>query len=633
MQFSNCLLMTYIISFTSCCLILLVLPINSQKIEQQSVHLWPVPKHVVEQPGNSRIPVWSEELLIDWQVSIAAVLGRQEKQLIDRVLARFQDKFSLHKTPQVDEHKTQLASSGGSIILFSVKIKSKLHHEQLEACSARLPHDVHMKRSHTFPFGDNEAYTLETWQDTIMNNDRSTQTHYIVHVEAGSAWGLIRSLQTLEQFLVSNAPGQLELIGVPFELHDAPAYPHRGVLIDVARHYYSPQQLASIIDFLSVYKMNVLHLHLSDDQSFMLDIPSLPGLAKPLNVNGGPVYNSTIISQLIDHAAMHGIRIIPEIGMPGHAAAWFTHSTDNSQTHHMLTDNNKNGGVVAYCPHYACKEEGWSIPLNPYSKHTFSVIERVLHHIDRLFPDPFWHLGGDETDDGLAKKCWQEDASIVQSPSEILTFFQAKLQQLLRAKYAHRVSILWEEAWGGKDTPFSSYKGFNVVNFWKNWEHHRAKEFNNLNQTTQAVIQSAGWYPFDCLSARHCYHSRLVDQLPPQANTLGGEISLWEFSMRELQTLNQFPKVAAVAGRLWNTPDQSQTAPASISSLENVCPRMALLPHSMYPPLWCNFDSHLDKPSYLKQRSVKQKWKDLGKQVCQAIDPTQFVCSSTKCSL
>ena len=223
------------------------------------------------------------------------------------------------------------------------------------------------------PSGPNEMYRL------TGSSSRSP-----VVIEFESHWGILRALSTLQQLFrtesaetssESHTPDMLSkfkannsisVIGFPFQVDDKPDLGYRGILVDVARNYYPMELLREIVNFMSFAKLNALHIHLTDDQGFMLEIDSVPGLAKPPVLNGPDckVYSVAEMRGFIQYARIRGVRIVPEISFPGHSGAW-------------TIDSNPEKDVVTYCPRVAC-ERAWSLSLNPFFDRTYEVIEAVF---------------------------------------------------------------------------------------------------------------------------------------------------------------------------------------------------------------------------------------------------------------
>jgi hexosaminidase len=191
------------------------------------------------------------------------------------------------------------------------------------------------------------------------------------------------------------------------EIRDAPRFPYRGLLVDVARHYYPPAFIKTVIDLLALYKLNTLHLHLTDDQGWRLEIKKYPRLTeigawRKETIVGqhfdpyvgdstphGGFYTQDQIRDLVAYAAARQITILPEIEMPGHAQAALAAYPELSCTGGPFEVSTKWGTHEnIYCP----------------SERTFAFLEDVLVEVMQLFPSRYIHIGGDE----VPKKQWKE---------------------------------------------------------------------------------------------------------------------------------------------------------------------------------------------------------------------------------
>lgn len=224
-----------------------------------------------------------------------------------------------------------------------------------------------------------EAYTLVA--------DRG-----IVTISAETDAGLFAGIQTLRQLL----PVDIEREGVTdaawimpaVKIADAPRFAYRGAMLDIARHFFDADAIIRFIDQISAFKINHLHLHLSDDQGWRLEIPGWPeltraGAATQVGGEEGGFLTSAEYERIVRYAASRFVTIVPEIDMPGHT----------------------NAAMVAY-PELA--PEGAKISpftgidvgfssLSIEADVTYRFIDDVVRHIASLTPGSFFHLGGDES--------------------------------------------------------------------------------------------------------------------------------------------------------------------------------------------------------------------------------------------
>ncbi|HEX6343200.1 beta-N-acetylhexosaminidase [Umezawaea sp.] len=216
-------------------------------------------------------------------------------------------------------------------------------------------------------------------------------TPWGVVIRARAAAGLFAGVQTLRQLLPAKIEARTEQPGpwtVPGgSVLDHPRFGHRGAMLDVARHFFSVDEVKRYVDQIAAYKVNYLHLHLADDQGWRIEIKSWPRLATyggSIEVGGGPGghYTQEQYRDLVEYAGSRGITVIPEIDMPGHTnAALASYAELNCD------------GVAP--PLYDGIEVGFS-SLCIDKPITYRFVDDVLRELAALTPGPFLHIGGDE---------------------------------------------------------------------------------------------------------------------------------------------------------------------------------------------------------------------------------------------
>ena len=213
-----------------------------------------------------------------------------------------------------------------------------------------------------------------------------------LQLSANSPAGIFRGIQTIRQIL----PAKIELSTLqegPWviptgTITDQPEYSYRGAMLDVSRHFFQVEDVKRFIDLISYYKMNALHLHLSDDQGWRIEIKSWPNLAihgGSTQVGGGTggYYTQEQYSDIVKYAQERYIIIVPEIDMPGHtnaALASYAELNCNGKATELYT-----GTEVGFSTFCAKKEV------------TYKFIDDVVREIVALTPGPYFHIGGDES--------------------------------------------------------------------------------------------------------------------------------------------------------------------------------------------------------------------------------------------
>lgn len=211
-------------------------------------------------------------------------------------------------------------------------------------------------------------------------------------VEAKTPAGLYFGVQTLRQLLPAEVEDTIVHEGpwyIPTgEILDEPQYAYRGVMLDVARHFFTPDEVKRFIDLVSLYKINTLHLHLSDDQGWRIEIKSWPQLTETggqTEVGGGPggFYTQEEYKDLVRYAEDRFMTIVPEIDMPGHtnaALASYSELNCDGKARELYTGTNV--GFSTLCTD---KEV------------VYKFIDDVVGEISEMTPGPWFHIGGDES--------------------------------------------------------------------------------------------------------------------------------------------------------------------------------------------------------------------------------------------
>lgn len=240
-----------------------------------------------------------------------------------------------------------------------------------------------------------------------------TITEDIIKLSAPTPAGLFRGIQTIRQLLPAKVELKTEQKG-PWELatgsiRDYPTYSWRGSMLDVARHFFSVEDVKRYIDLISYYKMNVMHLHLSDDQGWRIEIKSWPNLAThggSTQVGGGKggFYTQEQYKDIVAYAQARYITIIPEIDLPGHInSALASYGELNGGTIVPIegrvkvdvSPKNDLGGKNKPTELYMGTEVGWST-LRVEKEVTFRFVDDVLRELAAITPGPYLHIGGDE---------------------------------------------------------------------------------------------------------------------------------------------------------------------------------------------------------------------------------------------
>ncbi len=366
--------------------------------------------------------------------------------------------------------------------------------------------------------GDDESYTLAVGAAGA-------------ELRAPNVVGALRGLETFLQLVERRADGGFAAASAVIE--DAPRFPWRGLMIDVARHFQPPEVIHRNLDAMAAVKMNVLHLHLTDDQGFRIESKRHPEL-HAVSADSG-VLTQEQIKAIIAAAAERGIRVVPEFDVPGHATAWLASHPE-----------------IASVPRNYTVAKDWGVlnpVMDPTKLETDALLGSFFAEMAALFPDEFFHIGGDENNG----KDWNASERITAfkkghgfATNEALhAWFNQKLAAMMTPHGKRLVG--WDEVLH-PDFPRSA-----VVHSWRGPE--------SLAQAAQqgfAGILSAGYYLDLHYPAADAYAADPLpadSKLTPEqaARVLGGEAPMWsEWADSRIYDFRVWPRAAAVAERLWS---------------------------------------------------------------------------------
>ncbi len=261
-----------------------------------------------------------------------------------------------------------------------------------------------------------------------------------IYLTGNTPEGVFRGIQTLRQLMPAQVEKRLLQSGpwnIPtVKITDYPTYAYRGAMLDVARHFFDVKTVEKYMDLMTLYKLNVLHLHLSDDQGWRIQIKSWPNLTKiggSTEVGGGKggYYTQKEFKELVQYAAKRYITIVPEIDMPGHIhAALASYDTLNCNNKKKKLFTGIQVGFSTLCTHK---------PI------TYKFINDVVGEIAAISPGPWFHIGGDESH---------------ATPKKDYLPFIEKVQKIVAAH--HKKVIGWDEI---AQTPLQPGT---MVQFWAN---------------------------------------------------------------------------------------------------------------------------------------------------------------------
>jgi hexosaminidase len=385
---------------------------------------------------------------------------------------------------------------------------------------------------------DDESYTL------IVNNES-------IRINAKTDVGALRGLETLLQLATNNAteyyfPGVI--------INDAPRFVWRGLMIDVARHFQHIDVIKRNLDAMASVKMNVFHWHLTDDQGFRVESKVYPKLQQL--GSDGLYYTQEQIKDIVLYASNLGIRVVPEFDVPGHASA-------------ILTAYPELGSKKNY-PYSIERYSGVFDPtLNPAKDITYQFMNNLFTEMASLFPDEYFHIGGDENEG----KHWNENKDIeafkishgLKSNHDLQTYFNIKLEKILHK--LDKKLMGWDEIM----TPTMPTTA--VIHSWRGENEGMPKGGTLINAAKSGynTVLSNGFYIDRMLSVEHHYSTEPIGDIQlseaERSRILGGEATMWSELVTPLTIDSRiWPRTAAIAERFWS--------PKEVNDVENMKHRL-----------------------------------------------------------
>jgi hexosaminidase len=366
--------------------------------------------------------------------------------------------------------------------------------------------------------GEDESYTLEV-------------TPAGAKLHAANTLGTLRGLQTFLQFVSVSANG---FAAPAVSIQDQPRFPWRGLMIDVARHFIPLDVVKRNLDGMEAVKMNVFHWHLSDNEGFRVESRKFPKLQG--EGSDGHYYTQEEIRDLIAYARDRGIRVVPEFDMPGHSTAWFVGYPELAS------------GSGPYLI-----ERKWGVfdpAMDPTNEKTYKFLNEFLGEMTKLFPDQYFHIGGDEVNG----KEWDSNPKIqefmkshsIKDNVALQAYFSQHVQELV-VKHG-KTPIGWDEILVpgvSKNIVIHSWRGSEAL-------------ATAAQQGYRGILSNGYYIDLGWSAARHY----AVDPMAGAAanltaeekeRILGGEATMWsEYVNGENIDSRIWPRSAAIAERYWS---------------------------------------------------------------------------------
>jgi hexosaminidase len=374
--------------------------------------------------------------------------------------------------------------------------------------------------------GEDESYRLEI----LTTNVRLT---------APNPLGVLRGLQTFLQLVRVTPNGFAAPVVV---IDDKPRFPWRGLLIDSGHRFVPIPDVKRNLDGMEAVKLNVFHWRFADDLGFHIESRKFPLLQE--RGSGSFYYSRDEVREVIAYARDRGIRVVPEFDMPCHTRSWF----------------------LGY-PELASGEDATkSSAMDPTRENTYKFLRAFIGEMSDLFPDTYFHTGGDECD----VKVWEGNPRIqdfmrshtIKDGPALQALFTARLQKIVADH--KKIMVGWDEVLR-PDTPKDV-----VIHSWRG----PASLADAARNGNRGVLSSGYYIDLNQSAAEHYLVDPLADagSLTPeqQGRVLGGEATMWtDIVSHENMDNRIWPRTAAIAERLWS--------PAPVRDVDSMYQRLAII--------------------------------------------------------
>lgn len=349
-----------------------------------------------------------------------------------------------------------------------------------------------------------------------------------ITIESPSEEGVYRGITSLKQIILISS-GQNDT-SVPFgDINDHASYSYRGAMLDVARHFFETNDVKRYIDILSFYKINHLHLHLTDDQGWRIEIKKWPklttiGAEKEVGGTPGGFYTQEEYIDIVNYAHDHFITIVPEVDIPGHTNAALA----------SYSELNCNGISPEI---YTGIEVGFST-LCAQNDITYKFLENVIDEISVITPGPYFHVGGDESD--------------VTSKEDFIQMMDSVVHY---AKQNNKKPITWD----------NNTKTADIAQYWNN-----ESKKNVIGKSKEIIYSPAShayldmkydslspyglnWAGYTSVKDAYEWDPKYFSESLDEINTLGIEAPIWTETVSNFDELSYlvFPRILGHAEIGW----------------------------------------------------------------------------------
>ncbi|KAJ2818594.1 Glucosamine-6-phosphate isomerase (Glucosamine-6-phosphate deaminase) (GNPDA) (GlcN6P deaminase) [Coemansia erecta] len=473
--------------------------------------VWPIPQ-TFEQ-GTSNTQVYSANIHVKGAAS----------GVVNRAVERYRELISRERFLAPVDYKRGVLATGGTFGGLVVSVSSS---------------------DESLGLDTDESYTLDV---PVSGPAKLT---------AATPYGVVRGLESFSQLITANG-GDKVITNTPIHIEDAPKFVHRAILFDTARNFYSMASIFRTLDAMSYNKMNVLHWHVVDAQSWPIESKTYPELQRKGAYGPDMMYSYNDVKNVIAYARDRGIRVIPEFDVPGHTYIV-------SEAHpKLMSCTNKLPNWDKYAA------EPPSGQLNIAKPATVKFTKKLIDEYGQLFPDEVFHIGGDEVN----RNCWSEDPDVI---AHLAANPGSTVESLLADWYSQvhaHLDATGKNAYTWEETLFKSEFQPSNTTIIQAWLEHASVE-KAVAQGYRVVSSSYDSYYLDCghgawlpnfdgnswcdpfKSWMHVYNYDVTANItdPKQlALIMGTEVAAWSEQIDETVIDSKlWPRAAAMAETAWS---------------------------------------------------------------------------------
>ncbi|XP_065656615.1 chitooligosaccharidolytic beta-N-acetylglucosaminidase-like isoform X1 [Hydra vulgaris] len=426
-----------------------------------------------------------------------------------------------------------------------------------------------------------ERLTLETDESYSLTITSSSKQIDAV-ITAKTFYGARHGLETVSQLTAYlRSHNSMQVVNNVNIVDDKPAYKYRGLMLDTSRNYFSVDSILRLITAMSYNKMNTLHWHITDTHSFPIEIKSVPQLLQYGSYSPTRIYTHSDVRKIVDHAAVHGVRVLPEFDQPAHCGeGWEWGPKAGLGNLAVCVDKEP---WQKYCVEPPCGQ------LNPTNNHLYNVLGKIYKEYFDLFNPDIFHAGGDE----ININCWNTTSEITDwlhknykgvGENEFMKmwgmFLQKSSQKIFEANANKELPLI---LWTSKMTSINYLNKYmdpkkHIVQIWTASTDNELQSivesgFKTIFSTYDTLYLDCGYgnwlvegnnwcspykdwkllYGNDPVRILKSFNVTVTDKI--KDSILGQESAMWSEQVDEYTSEGKiWPRTAALAERLWTNP-------------------------------------------------------------------------------